>query len=550
MTTKQSQTSKWIYLFCLVAVLLVPLLVLDKAQAGAPIPIEGQFTAPDITSADVTALANAAKTASPGYYQTSEYMIGSVAVGLILPESDGTVDSELNDWSAEQRQRVLGEVRAGLQWWAQQASADALTFVIDDNAPVLIDTGYEPITHPQFEEGLWIDDVLSGLGYDGLSYWTKVRDYVNDLRETYQTDWAFVIFVINSTGDGDGAFSNGYFAYAYVGGPFFVMTYSNAGYGIDFMEAVTAHEAGHVFRALDQYRNAHVACTTRSGYLAIETQNSQQQDCISDVSSIMRGGVFPYSADSIDPYARGQVGWIDSDGDGLYDPIDTDPVLTATLNSQTGSVWSVSGQVFDIAFPSSTRPATTINSVLAEYNIDGGAWHSATPDDGEFDSPEETYAFQLDLTASGNHHIFIRARNNVDNLSDVTRFIAVVPDPVDGGLDTWIDPASAAASNSDEQILLQGIASSYNADGTPSAAVTRVEYRVDAGAWQTAQPQDSAFDGAEEGFIILLDLLGGDHLIEARASDAQGKVEYHVASILVSVDYHVFLPSLMEAAVR
>src|SRR3972149_1401197 len=309
---------------CLSIGMVSALIVLGTAQAEEGEPREGHFSAPDVEAFSATS----ASTAIPGFYQTSEYMIGRVAVGVILPESDGTIDAELNTWSADQRQRVLAEVRAGLEWWSRQAPQANLTFVIDDHTTDPIATGYEPIRHPQYEEGLWIGDVMSRLGYAGGSYWTHLRTYVNDLRERYDTDWAFAIFVVNSAGDTDAAFADRYFAYAYIGGPFLVMTYNNAGYGIDNMDAVAAHETGHVFRALDQYASANIVCTAKSGYLGVETQNSQRAGCASNLPSIMRGGIYPYTANAIDPHARGQIGWRDSDGDGLFDPVDTTPTFS------------------------------------------------------------------------------------------------------------------------------------------------------------------------------------------------------------------------------
>jgi hypothetical protein len=46
------------------------------------------LTPPDAEQAAVNMLG--LSDATPGYYQTSDYMIGDVAVGLILPESDGS----------------------------------------------------------------------------------------------------------------------------------------------------------------------------------------------------------------------------------------------------------------------------------------------------------------------------------------------------------------------------------------------------------------------------------------------------------------------------
>lgn len=41
---------------------------------------------------------------------------------------------------------------------------------------------------------------MGKLGYNrSTSYFTQVRDYVNDLRATYQADWAFAILMVDSS---------------------------------------------------------------------------------------------------------------------------------------------------------------------------------------------------------------------------------------------------------------------------------------------------------------------------------------------------------------
>src|SRR3990172_4144614 len=246
-------SSKWWRRLAFLTMMLPSLILLGHANADEGQPREGHFAAPDAPSLSAAFQARSAESSlTPGFYQTSEFMLGRVAVGLILPESDGTIDPNLSDWTAEQRELVLNEVTQGLDWWSRRAPEAHLTFVIDDHATAPIATGYEPIAHPYTDESLWINDTLARLGYTSGSHFHRVRAYLNDLRTTYHTDWAFAIFVANSFGDSNGAFTDGYFAYAYVGGPFVVMTYDNAGYGINNMDAVAAHETGHIFRALDQ----------------------------------------------------------------------------------------------------------------------------------------------------------------------------------------------------------------------------------------------------------------------------------------------------------
>jgi hypothetical protein len=211
---------------------------------------------------------------TPNYYETSEYFIGRVAVGIILTESDGSLDPSSEDWTEAERTLVLSEITAALNWWAARESNAHLTFVYDDGTAAPIATSLEPVTRRYSDQALWIAEVMSKKGYTGYSYFDQVRQYNNALREMYDTDWAFTIFVVDSSNDGDNRFSDGYFAYAYLGGPFTVMTSGNNGYGPYNMDAVAAHEIGHIFLALDQYYSAYQPCNRRAGYLGVENQNS------------------------------------------------------------------------------------------------------------------------------------------------------------------------------------------------------------------------------------------------------------------------------------
>jgi hypothetical protein len=201
-----------------------------------------------------------------------------------------------------------------------------------------------------------------------------VRDYNNDLRQTYHTDWAFTIFVVDSSADPDNRFSDGYFSYAYLGGPFMVMTYGNGNYGPHNMRAVAAHEIGHIFYALDQYHQARQPCARRSGYLDVENQNSEYGDCASNEMSIMRLPM-AYASKALDPYAAGQIGWRDSDGDGILDPLDTELSLSITPLSVDGETAMVSGTVSIIPYPSPFPSERDDNRLVAvQYRFNAGEW--------------------------------------------------------------------------------------------------------------------------------------------------------------------------------
>jgi hypothetical protein len=214
-----------------------------------------------------------------GYYDVSEFMLGTVAVGVILPESDGTIDPETEDWTQEEMDQVASEIISALNWLVTKAGWRELAFyvVFDYQVP----TGYEPIAGPATDQQLWANQCFTALGY-GNSY--PGHPYVNALRDSLGTDWGMCVFVIDSSNDGDGMFTDGWFGYAIPGGPKLVMTYDNDGWGIANMDAVLAHETCHVFYAIDEHIAAGHPCTDRGGYQMVENQNSMYPSgCASNV---------------------------------------------------------------------------------------------------------------------------------------------------------------------------------------------------------------------------------------------------------------------------
>ncbi|MDX1523531.1 MAG: hypothetical protein R3264_18030, partial [Anaerolineae bacterium] len=156
-------------------------------QAFEEHPLEEQehaFIAPDVPTDEIGDLSGAA-TVTPGYYQTSEYMAGSVAVGIVLVESDGSGDPSTEDWTEAEKQTVFNEIVTGLNWWVEMEPRANLSFVYDDHFSNPLPTSLEPISQSYTYQQYWIADAMSALGYTASSYFTKVRDYNNDLRDTY-----------------------------------------------------------------------------------------------------------------------------------------------------------------------------------------------------------------------------------------------------------------------------------------------------------------------------------------------------------------------------
>ncbi len=366
---------------------------------------------------------------APGYYQTSEFMLGKVAVGIIMPQCNGTFDKCTETWTPEAMDKVVNQINIGTGWWVKQMSG-RVSFVFDQQRQAA--TGYEPVNHPQTDEKLWISDVMTHLGFNGANYFEQVYAYNNWMRQKYGTDWAFTIFVANSKETRTGTFSNGYFAYSYVPGPFTIVTYDNDGYTINNMAAVIAHETGHIFGALDQYAGAKIACTATSGYLTLPNQNSQQ-NCTSNMDSIMRGGLTPYVNHLIDPFALGMVGGRVSGSGDLPDPINTIPsiVLNPVTSPTTRTNPSITGTAQDQPFVPPSGNSVTINYITkVKYRVDGGNWLDARPADGStsFGKVTQNFVFTPSLSP-GSHVIEVQAINRVGNVSPATKATVVVEAP-------------------------------------------------------------------------------------------------------------------------
>jgi len=513
--------------------------VWNRLLAGETTSAEGRISAADLEAelVDDAFVAPApnrvqgsaeASSFTPDATQTSEFMIGRIAVGIVLPESDGSVDASTETWTAGERSQVLSEITTALDWWAALEPRANLTFVYDDGTAAPISTGYEPIQRPYTDQGLWITEVMAEKGFNGSTYFDQVRGYNQMLRDTHDADWAFTIFVVDSSNDGDNRFSDRHFAYAYLGGPFTVLTSGSNGYGIDNLDAVAAHEVGHIFFALDQYRTARQPCTRSSGYLGAENQNSQYGECVLDEPSVMRGQVSPFAHNDLDAYARAQIGWRDSDGDGILDPVDTTIKIDGVeyeADAVRTNVFTITGDLLDEPYSSPLRRNVTINAIESvEWRVGGSDWTAANALDGGFDSYAEAFAFTTPPLPTGEADIEIRVVDSAGNTAQ--EVVATVPavDPMEGVLETTLTRMGPQAM--DEGML--EVTYRGNARSAEDTFVASVYFRIDDGPWEGVTADDGAYDEAEESFILPVDLDGlssGEHQVEVYAVDGEGFVE-------------------------
>lgn len=426
-------------------------------------PIFGDLLiAPDIPME----IQNSSGSSAPGIYNTSEYMIGSVAVGIIFPESTGSAEN----WSAARRDAVIAEIQAGLNWWAQQASASGvqLSFVYEIQYPV--STTYEPISLSSSDEELWITQVMNNMGYTGTSRFTQTRNYINTLRTQKGANWAFAIFVVDSLNDTDGKFSNGSFAYAYLGGPYMVMTYDNNGWGTNRMDQVTAHEVGHIFRAGDNYSGSS-GCTNTTdlyGYLGIPNSNCEYNNPGAQTNVLMNNNSL-----NLHWTTAQQVGWRDSDSDGRMDPVDTTPSINMSAyapDPTTHTQLTYVGYAYDQPYPHHTYlnvQDVTINKIASvQYRINGGAWNNAVPTDGFFNLDYEQFTFTTPVLSNGTYTIEVIATNTLGQTnptywSDTVTVESTTINPP--GVFAKTAPANVSVGQSTNPVLTWGASSNVTA---------------------------------------------------------------------------------------
>jgi hypothetical protein len=352
----------------------------------------------------------------PGYYDTSEYFIGSVSVGIFLLESNGSAETSTETWSVTEENQVKSEIQQALTWWTQQDANAGISFKYDWNFQVNV--SIEPINHPSVFtntswEEQWVTEAMESLGYNSGDRFARTRAYINDLRDTNGTDWGFAVFVVDSSNDADGCFSDASpptfmpCAWAYMGGPFVVMTYDNNGWGIYSMDQVMAHETGHIFYATDEYNGQ----TEYSGYLnAADVEGS---GCLMHNNNLC-----------LSSGTKLQIGWRDTDTDGIHDIVDTFPqtsLIPYTPDPTSDDTPTYNGSATVVPYtnnnpygPKNDVSVNTIDSV--QYRVDSGSWLNTVATDGNFDDHEEDFTFTTTSLSHGPHTVEAYAKNSVGNV--------------------------------------------------------------------------------------------------------------------------------------
>jgi len=421
--------------------------------AAAPIP---QRPAPPVLddlrgplaheAAGSLPLALGARGGLPTVRETAAFAAGRVAVAVVFVESDGSVDPSTENWSrldpnnpGDRRANVLAKVQAALAWWNDRSPDGSLEAFLPAagqyGAPRTVTTRFEPISRPvgQFAKDYRLSDagwrwqIMTKLGYahdrsDDSPF--PERAYADQVRRRTGADWAFVLYVVDSLRDRDGAFRDGAIAYtADLFGPYMVLTYDNDGYRFRNFDAVLAHEMGHVFGALDEYPPPRTGYPSTggltSGYLGVRNRNAVQGGT-TDLPCIMRGSQATLDAfvlGELCPSSVGQTGLRDADADARPNVVDTRPrFYSAQAIAAPGGAMTVTGIVREQPWPRGTSsvgiPFRHDISIFLphdlQFRMDGGGWLPLEAVDGHFDESVERWTLTTGPLAAGTHALEVQ----------------------------------------------------------------------------------------------------------------------------------------------
>ncbi len=327
---------------------------------------------------------------------TAEFMLGDVLVNVVLFESDGSIDLNLEDWTEQAKNEVKATVAEGLTFWEDlldaQGSVHELNFQLDftylDNP---VQTGFEPILRSSNDYYLWVDNFLDQAGFQTSGDLSEdILAFNHAERVAHGTDWAFTIFVANASNDADGSFGVGGFsqAFAFAGGRFLVMPSGRPA-------STVAHEAAHIFYAFDEYPGAKSYYDTRGYY---NTQNlnawTGNPNPSERVLSLLDNDLeLAFAQYAVSQSALEMMGWRDSDGNGVFDVLDVPHQLSGSgrYDESAGSYHFV-GQASVSTLPN-LNPAglgndITLNEVSrVQFRVDDGPWQDAL----------EVHAYEVDL---------------------------------------------------------------------------------------------------------------------------------------------------------
>jgi hypothetical protein len=242
---------------------------------------------------------------SPG---NSDNMIGKATFNAIFVESGGGCDANLYTWTSADISTIQNEIMASLSFWASRAPTYGvpLTWVTAFWTPSVtsaVVTCYEPILHPSSQDGLWINQIMCNFGFCSGDKFARTAAFNAAIRSGAATNWAVTSFIGYNPPPAPTTFPDGFFAYAFINGPYSQLLYRNDGWAVNQYGLVNAHETGHLFGAADQYASSGCNNCFIAGNNGVFNGNCANCNAAT-VPSIMRSNEL-----ALDGYCPGQIGW-------------------------------------------------------------------------------------------------------------------------------------------------------------------------------------------------------------------------------------------------
>lgn len=247
----------------------------DRPYDGERWDMPGCVEAPDAGLALIErreALSPGALEALAGAPGTSDYLMGSIALGVVIVNGP----TAATQFSAAEQTKVVAEVQAGAGWLAGFNRWAGVSFNYDIR---VVNIATQPDAAASDNESRFRNPAVAELGFQ--ANWNGVIDYVNWLRTNRRTNWAYCVFFVKG-------YPLNHFAYASIGGPRIIMDYANDGWGPDNIDRVFAHETGHIFRAPDEYASSGCDCDGSWGRFGEPNSNCENCAGAAGVGCLMR----------------------------------------------------------------------------------------------------------------------------------------------------------------------------------------------------------------------------------------------------------------------
>jgi fibronectin type 3 domain-containing protein len=286
---------------------------------------------------------------APAPAGNSDSMTGTVAVALFFVESDGSIDPNTYTWNPADEQDTYNRAVSGLSWWSSQAPNYgvnvAFSISLYSSTGAASRQGYEPILHSSNSDELWISPIMANLGFTSGDRFSRVTAFNTWLKGDAGTDWAYAVFIGYNPAPAPSTFTNGYFAYAYFGGPYTQMLFRNDGWSVEDFGRILSHETGHIFWACDEYYQPGYGGCTSCGPCAAggprpQVTNGNCANCnLNAVPCLMRGNDL-----TLCHYTPLQIGWLDPNCSYAVSPLSRahgpgPETGTVTVAAGNGCLW-------------------------------------------------------------------------------------------------------------------------------------------------------------------------------------------------------------------